>query len=253
MTIETTHMKVQLLGGFRLSSAGRTLSVRPSTARLIAFLAIRGPRMRSDIVSAMWPDAAPQRALSTLRTVLWRLREDTPALVEEVSSVMLLRAQSDVAEVRTWGAAALSPTLEVRPYPANLGEDLLPGWEDQWLIEEREELRLLQLASLEMLAQHHLNTGRLGEAGRAAMAAVKIDPLRQSANRLLIEVHLRQGNDREALARYDRYRSALMSELGLDVGHELQSLVAPVLLSRRASAPVRDPAEASLRRNPRRA
>jgi DNA-binding SARP family transcriptional activator len=231
-SVESEPMGVHLLGGFRAAIGRQTLPLRPSTERVVAFLALRGPRMRSDLVTALWPDTPFPRALSTLRTVLWRLREDAPGLMCQTSKIMALRAESDVAMVRDWATGALDRSRDSSRYPANLGEDLLPGWDDGWLIEEREELKLLQLSALETLAQRYLVENRLAEATRAAMAAVKIDPLRQSANRLLIETHIRQGNEREAYLRYQRYQSTLMTEVGLPVGPELTSLVASVLRNR---------------------
>jgi DNA-binding SARP family transcriptional activator len=105
----------------------------------------------------------------------------------------------------------------------------LPTWEDAWLIEEREELRLLQLHALDALGQRLLASGLLSRAARAAMAAVRIDPLRESANRLLIEIHLRQGNELEAVKRFRRYEALLRSEVGLIPGPAVRTLIAPIL------------------------
>ena len=47
-----------------------------------------------------------------------------------------------------------------------------------------------------------------------SVAAVRLDPLRESANRLLIDVHLRDGNGTDALRQFHAYSSLLRSETG---------------------------------------
>ena len=51
------------------------------------------------------------------------------------------------------------------------------------------------------------------------------DPLRESANRVLIEAHLAEGNLIEARRTYERYRDSVRRELGVDPGEQLASLV----------------------------
>jgi Bacterial transcriptional activator domain len=66
------------------------------------------------------------------------------------------------------------------PPPDSVALELLPGWVDTWLMEAREELRLLQLHALEACAQRLLLGGRVGEAASAALTAVGIDPFREA-------------------------------------------------------------------------
>jgi DNA-binding SARP family transcriptional activator len=54
---------------------------------------------------------------------------------------------------------------------------------------------------------------------------VSADPLRESANRVLIEAHLAEGNLVEARRAYERYRDSVSRELGVEPGEQLASLV----------------------------
>jgi DNA-binding SARP family transcriptional activator len=61
-----------------------------------------------------------------------------------------------------------------------------------------------------------LDQGRLGEALIAALAATHSDPLRESARRLLVQVHLAQGNIGTAILCYREYRALLQKEFGVE-------------------------------------
>jgi DNA-binding SARP family transcriptional activator len=83
----------------------------------------------------------------------------------------------------------------------------------------------LQLHALELTAQALTCEGRYAEAIEAAMAAVRLEPLRESATRVLIEVHLAEDNVVEAIRRLEFFRKSLASELGVEPTEELVQLV----------------------------
>src|SRR5262249_9511790 len=92
----------------------------------------------------------------------------------------------------------------------------LPDWPDDWLIVERERLRQLRLHALERLAERWTAQGSYGLALEAAMAAIRADPLRESAHRAAIRVHLAEGNLSEALRQFERCRAVLLEEFGVE-------------------------------------
>jgi DNA-binding SARP family transcriptional activator len=221
-----------LMGGFRILRGSGVVPIRPSAERLVARLALKGAQTRYDVSQCLWPESCKTAGLSALRTVLTRARVDAPHLIVEDGRILRLAANNcDASDVRQWAIDVLAGE-EPELYPRGLGEDLLPGWDDSWLAEEREELRGLQLHALDALCQRLLLSGMLSRAARAAMAAVRIDPMRESATRLLIEVHLRQGNELEALKRFRRYERLLRVEMGLIPGPALRTLIAPTLAAR---------------------
>jgi DNA-binding SARP family transcriptional activator len=107
----------------------------------------------------------------------------------------------------------------------SFGDDLLPGWYDDWLLAERESYRQLRLHALEMLCERLTAEKRYGEALRAGLAAVAAEPLRESAHRQVIMVHLREGNVTEALRQYRRFACLIAEELGLAPSTAMRSLV----------------------------
>lgn len=69
------------------------------------------------------------------------------------------------------------------------------------------------LHALEALSRRLVRQGRWAEAVEAAMAAVTSEPLRESAQRTLIDAYLAGGNWVEARRAFDAYRALLRREL----------------------------------------
>ncbi|TDU75151.1 bacterial transcriptional activator domain-containing protein [Streptomyces sp. KS 21] len=60
---------------------------------------------------------------------------------------------------------------------------------------------------------------------RRALVAVSAEPLREIAQRALIEAHLAEGNLIEAMRTYDTYRDLVKRELAVEPGCELSGLI----------------------------
>lgn len=218
-------VQLRLLGTWSLSCGLRSpapLAVR----RLVTYLALRGPRSRSEIAAALWPDATEARAHGSLRTALWRVRSVHPRLVRADATWVSLhpgvRVDVDelVDDLRCLDAGVCPPRLRTLP-PQLLDGELAPGWYDEWLLVERERVRQLRLHALESLAVQLAAQSRFGLAVEAALAAVRAEPLRESAHRVLLQVHLAEGNRSEALRHFDEYRRLLGCELGVSPGRTL--------------------------------
>lgn len=223
---------VCLLGGPYLVVGGRTSTVPDGCQRLLAFLAMHGGRaLRRQAAGLLWPDVEEERAAGNLRSVLWRLRACGHGVVESDKSAVWLHegAGTDIGSVHEWSARLTGG----RPLPGDLHTrwwhpevaDLLPGWYDEWIVVERERLRQHVLHALECLAGLLVAQGRYAEAIEAALLAVAIEPLRESAQRRLVEAHLAEGNVAEAHRVVRLYGELLDRELGIDPSPELVSLV----------------------------
>ena len=103
--------------------------------------------------------------------------------------------------------------------------DLLPGWYDDWALMERERIRQRLLHALEALSIRLISLGRYGEAVDAALLAVGADPLRESAQRVLIKAHIAESNLIEARRSYLAYRDLAQRELGIEPSSELLALL----------------------------
>ncbi|MFF3930489.1 AfsR/SARP family transcriptional regulator [Streptomyces hirsutus] len=213
--------RLRLLGQFRLELGTETVELCRNGQRLLAFMGLRGRVSRTILAGTLWPEATEEHARGSLRTTLWKLPHGGPPLIGccgdsllvaptlRVDVHILTQTALDVVEDR-------GPPFHAQP-PLGLltGEDLLPGWDEDWVMVERERLRQLRLHALDMLAETLIRQGRPALAMEAAWAGVRAEPLRESAHRAIVSAHLAEGNISEAVRHYDAFRRLLKEELGV--------------------------------------
>lgn len=107
---------------------------------------------------------------------------------------------------------------------AEAGE-LLPEWDDEWLMPQRERFRQIRLHALERLGERLAEEGRFGRAVEVSLAVVADDPLRESAQRVLIKVYAAEGNVHQAISQYLAYRGVMRDELGLEPSPQMEALI----------------------------
>ena len=96
------------------------------------------------------------------------------------------------------------------------------------MVAEAEDWRQLRLSGLEAQARLLAAGGRPAGAAGAARAAMRAEPLRETPHAILVRLHLAEGNQSEALRVFDRYRTMLHAELGLEPTPLLSELVAAI-------------------------
>lgn len=67
--------------------------------------------------------------------------------------------------------------------------------------------------------------GRYAEAVEAALTAIDVEPLRESAQRALLEAHIGEANLIEARRGFMTYRALVRRGLGIEPSRELAGLV----------------------------
>lgn len=239
-------MRLRLLGGWTLDGIDQRTAVPQTVRRVLAYLALRGPASRRELAADIWPEATEPHAHGSLRTALWRARSLHPCLLTcegetaELGRGIVVDVAELVQDVRALQQGHVSARLRVVPASLCTGE-LLPGWYDEWLLLERERVRQLRLHALEGAALALADEGAYVLALEAAVAAVRAEPLRESAHRALVTVHLREGNRSEALRHYRRFCDLLDRELGVRPSRLLDDLLGVITVSRQ-----RRPADAAV-------
>jgi len=226
--------ELSLLGGFRLVIEDVPLATGPTVQRMLAALVCLGRQaQRNKLAHTLWPDATSQRAQSNLRTTLYRLQRQAPGLIRSSKSDLQLAAEVrvDVDTTRSFALTLLNirpceETAALRLVPwTDLGRDLLPDWDDRWLIEYQSSYRRLRLDALERLADVLVCKKQYGAAVQAALAVIHADTLRETAHEQLIRAYLAQGNRHDAISHYTGYCRTLRDELGLDPASSLNELL----------------------------
>lgn len=225
-------VRLRVTGEFQLVIGDRHLDVPPGVQRFLAYLAVaQQPVRRSRIAGELWPDVAEWRALGNLRSVLWRLRRIRNGAVRDLGDRLALDASVEVdLRLLTDLATRLldvvdGPSLH-RVAELVQASDILPGWEDEWLVIERERFRELRLRALERACEATIMRGDTDHGVQACLAAVEAEPFRESAQRLLVRMHLSDGNRAAALRSYLAFRDLVETELGIEPSDQMADLVA---------------------------
>jgi DNA-binding SARP family transcriptional activator len=229
--MESGHsLSLRLLKGFEVMRDGESVPLTLSSQRVVAFLALQERAVpRSYVAGTLWVDSSEAHSSANLRSCLWRIGCVTRDLVE-VGKRELQLAPNVVVDVREVARFAHAQLSEAEPRDAaslhdhSLLDDLLPGWYEDWVLLERERLRQLCLHALERLCARLTAQGQYAEAIEAGLAAVRSEPIRESAHRVLIAAHLAEGNRAEARRQYRAYERVLRQELGLAPSPELRGV-----------------------------
>lgn len=222
---------LRLIRGPVVTIGTRTVNLPEGSKRLLAFVALRGGQIdRQYAAGTLWPSGSDARAAGNLRSALWRLKGDRLRLLatDRHTLVLCKDVLVDVRLVTEWSSRLVAGTatavdMGVPPLAVDAFE-LLPGWLDDWVLVERECLRQRILHALEALSRSHSQARCHAQAVDAAMAAVAVEPLRESAQRTLMEAHLTEGNCVEARRCYEAYRELAYRELGVGPSSGLRAL-----------------------------
>jgi DNA-binding SARP family transcriptional activator len=213
--------RLVLLGAALVEQDGRRLPLTETPVRVLAYLALAGgPVQRSSLAGTLWPGCDERRAMGNLRSALWRILRVERGLVELGANTLTLGPEVSV-DARDVVAAAR--TLLRRQLHGDVTEylwlvddaQLVPDWDDHWVVFERERQRQLRLHALEALAEQLCARGAWGDALDVALAALRTEPLRESAHRAVMRVHLAEGNLVEARRQYDVCARLLRASLGV--------------------------------------
>ena len=156
-----TGSSLRLINGFDVTVDGRAVPLATNAQRLLAFLALRErPQPRSAVAGTLWIDRTDRRAAANLRTALWKLGTHGHRLIAMRGNLLAL-ADDVVVDFRVViGQARALLQRTGRPPPGGepalsvdvFAGDLLPDWDEDWILFERERLRQLRMHAIEALA-----------------------------------------------------------------------------------------------------
>jgi DNA-binding SARP family transcriptional activator len=226
-------LKIRLFGPWEVHLHGAPFPhVRTRKAQwLLALLALRaGAGVDRDWLAAtLWPDSPPSQALASLRMRLTDLRRalGTEACRLCAPTPRTLRLDLSDAEVDVLafdeavaegGEAALKRAVALYRGP------LLDGCTEPWAFQERQSREQAYLRALETLATRALAAGDPTTAEQHLRRAVATDPLRESAQRALMQALAAANNYAAAVWVYRELRLVLHRELNAEPDAETTAL-----------------------------
>ena len=172
-------LRIHAIGGFRVEvgDQDRTPAAFDRAAALLAWLALNpGPHPRSAVAARFWPDVLDESARASLRSALWALRRQ---LGEEANGALVATRDrvglGDDVWVDVGEAERLRAAGELEKALALAEGELLPGLEDEWAFEARDEHRARTAAVLEQLAAASEEAGDVRRAADLSRRAAALD------------------------------------------------------------------------------
>ena len=224
----------------------------PKDAALLAVVALDGPIAAAHVAALIWPEAKAQRADTSLRQRLFRLRRDHDAHVVSAGALLQLSSgvQTDLAA--TLAAIADDADAGRETLLGDLNFDTLPDLAD-WLRGARERWQAQRDAALAAAAALCEASGAVVRGLAYAQRLAVSEPLSEHAQRRVMRLHYLRGDASAAIAVFERFEARLKDELGARPGAETIELLTTIergavtlpLPTQRAVAP------ASLMRPPR--
>jgi predicted ATPase/DNA-binding SARP family transcriptional activator len=217
---------------------------------LLALLAVRhgGPVERSWLAGTLWPESSEAQALANLRNSLKDLRralgEEAGRLGSLAPRALRLELGGAAVDVLAFDeAVARGDAVALAEAVALYRGPLLEGWTEEWIFQERQAQETKYLAALETLAEHAMAQHEPGGAEQYLRRAVATDPLRESAQRGLMQALAAGGNYAGATKTYRDLRLLLHRELNAEPDAETAALFQQIraesrqrTLSRRTSS-----------------
>jgi predicted ATPase/DNA-binding SARP family transcriptional activator/class 3 adenylate cyclase len=242
-------VQVALLGPLLVTAAGEAVAVGAAKERaVLAVLALRGARGAriEELTAALWGDNAPRSAHKTVQTYVSALRRVLPdGVIETVPWGYRLCLPAEDVDVAVFerlvnAGRRASEQGDLRGAVSFLVE-ALGLWRGDPLVELADRplgrAEAVRLVEVRRTAEEDLAQGRLDLGGHAALisdleSGVAAEPLRERRWAQLMLALYRSGRQADALRAYQRLRSTLSEELGIDPSAELVALEEAILLQK---------------------
>jgi predicted ATPase/DNA-binding SARP family transcriptional activator len=243
---ESEMLQIYALGDLRILKGEkpvRELRSRKAQALLVYLAGTTKSHAREVLADMFWSESSQLQAMSNLRDVLHTLRKYLKPFinitrysvnlnpeavvwldVNELDSVLTIM-QADEGDLTAMTAEKLETAL------ALYQSDFLDGFYirgargfEEWLLYERERIRLGTLDALFSLAIFHANMANFKKGIHYARRALDLEPLMEAGYQQLMRLLDSSGRSSEALIQYEKCRHILSKELGVEPSEETQEL-----------------------------
>lgn len=242
--------RLYLFGPPRLETNDRRMDLNLKKAlALLAYLAVTGKSHTRDALTALfWPESTQNTGRASLRRTLHRIRQaagsalvaaDGDALRLDPSMdlwVDVLDFNSRLAAVEAVGTTqGDEETNRLSRAAAIYSDDFLAGFHladcdtfDEWQFFQGERLQRRFAGLLDQLIRRHMAAGAYEAALSHAHRRVTLDPLDESAHRVLIRLYGLTGQKGAAVRQFRACRRRLERDLGVTPQKETLDLIASI-------------------------
>ena len=243
------ELRIKLLGSPAAFVGDEPVSgfVSIKAQALLYYLTATGEAHRRDTLAALlWSDIPDARAKKNLRDILSNLRQlagpfliitrqevgINPGTATNVDSHNFLQALAALRDMETPTAPASAQALQSLAEAVDLHKgEFLAGFYapdaplfEQWMLAEREHLRLELGHALELLVSGYSARRAYKSGTRYAEQWSALDPLQEIPHRSLMQLHAAEGNRPAAIKQYHELKNLLGDELGVEPTPETTTL-----------------------------
>jgi DNA-binding SARP family transcriptional activator len=242
-------VRVRVLGPLEVVDGDRPVSLGgPKERRLLAALAIHAGEVVSEsrLIDALWGDNPPRTATKTLQNYVLRLRkvlhrqadEDGDGLTivtippgymlqgspSAIDSLGVAARMASAREAVAAGEYSRATALLDETLSCWRGPSLVEFADEPFAMAEAARLDELRQVAIEDRVDAELALGHHQECVAELEALIAENPLRERRWGQLMLALYRSGRQADALRAYQRARSTLVEELGIEPGPELRRL-----------------------------
>jgi DNA-binding SARP family transcriptional activator len=244
----SSGLRVVLIGRVSLARNGQRLpDLATKPLELLGYLLLHQdrPHSRDGLAELLWPDAGPTVSRKYLRQTLWQLQARLAVALEpgEAPLLDLPPGHVRVSPDASWwcdvdvveqvhrrcrdlpggllhdaDVAALEQAVDLSRH------DLLATWRHDWVLRERDRLRVVHLDLLERLIEHYVARGAVAPGLAHGRRILLLDPAREAVHRQLMRLHAAAGDRTAALRQYRGCVQALADEFGIAPSAETDEL-----------------------------
>ncbi len=248
--VSEDDVQIGVLGPLMLTIAGHPISDIPGQERaILSLLAMRADRPVpvGEVARALWNDQLPKSSRKSVQVLVYRTRRrieravhaEMPALIDTEGESYRLRVSADRVDVLRFESliATARATVDQHATLDALDEalglwrgDPVPDLDDIDVGDAvRARLGEMRLGAQEDRFEVLLGLGRHAEVIAEVESALAAHPLRERRWAQLMTALYRSGRQADALRAYQRIRSTLIEELGIEPGPDLRRLEASII------------------------
>jgi DNA-binding SARP family transcriptional activator len=247
-------LNVTLLGGASFSVNGTLLrsDLGPAGRLLACYLFEFNGRMhrRERLADLFWSGIDPDRARSAMNTAIWRIRkilelgskgaalhlvtigDDVilePSQTIQIDTHMLQNASKKMLGRTEFATLDDGDIQAIRRAVDGYAGPFMDGYDDDWVLQERERLHCLFVRSAVELMRTATMQGQYEVALDFGRRILATDPLRESIQREVMLLLALNGQRVEAIRTYQRLMAPLKSELGIEPMPDTKQLYSDIV------------------------
>jgi DNA-binding SARP family transcriptional activator len=234
-------LTVRLFGKFQIERHPQILCEVPGgkPQELLCYLMLHRHQVhpRETLAVLLWPDCEAAKSKKYLRQVLWQLQLALQtAFKHRKGQVLSIKADSILMDGDESLRIDVDTFEKAYDHAQNLGEkpmdparaqmlhdavslycgDLLEGCYQDWCLLERERLQNCYLSMLDRLVRYCLEQGDYQHGVYYGERVLRLDRAHERSHQQMMRLHYQNGDRTAALRQFERCRTALQEELGVE-------------------------------------